>query len=494
MEWLADKIGDRRVEFVGDSFFALASRLAPKIASTLLFMILIYREGSAVAGAFSLSIAYLTTAVMLSSIGLDELLVREVAMEPARSRQFLFNTLLIRLGLAAIGYGVLVGLVIWVFKYDAAVQRIILFMGLGIFPEGFLAVLFAVLNANKKLNWMALVSSCITVFQVVVGAIALVLGASLEILIVILLTGTSLGVLVGLIIFQRFTAHFLPSDPVPARFHWWRPDWAFSKQLLIKTIPFSLIISITSLDAQLDVILLSAFTDIASVGVYSAARMIVQLLVLIPTAIRMVIYPSLSHAYANARHEVNRIFRQSWNYLALIGIPLTLGGTILSRPILKLVYHENVPDAMVWALGILMLDLLVNFIFQPSARLMVVTDHQVLLSVLLGASMGVTILLSFILIPSLGIVGTSIARTVSSWLFFVAVEFYVARFILPNNKGSRQALKPLLASLVMVIVIWFLRAYSIFMVIPLGALIYLFIMLLIYGGSLPVSFWRKSQR
>ncbi len=54
-----------------NALFALLSRLAPKAASTLLFIILMRRMGESVAGTYSLSVAFLTSGVLLSSFGLE---------------------------------------------------------------------------------------------------------------------------------------------------------------------------------------------------------------------------------------------------------------------------------------------------------------------------------------------------------------------------------------------------------------------------------------
>jgi O-antigen/teichoic acid export membrane protein len=121
---------------------------------------------------------------------------------------------------------------------------------------------------------------------------------------------------------------------------------------------------------------------------------------------------------------------------------------------------------------------------------MVVSNHQILLSILLGLSVCVTVLLSILLIPRLGLIGTSIARTTSSWLYFISVEFYVSRFVLPRNRGVRQALKPLLASLIMMVIVWFLRDLALYLSIPLGALIYGALIFILLRPSLP---WSQKQ-
>lgn len=473
MEWLASNISSKKVEikFVSGSIFALASRIVPRVASTLLFIVLMRREGPAMAGAYSLSIAFLTSAVLLSSFGLEELVVREVAKEPSHSHRYLVNVLWLRGFLSLVGYGVIAGLVTLALDYDTKVQRIILLQGIGILPEGLMATIFAVFNANQKFNWMAFVTFCVSVFQLVVGGLALWMGAGLETLIFVLLTGSWLGVIISVHLFNRFATSICTTVPENRPKRHWSPDWTFCKQQLKNTIPFAVVISLTSLDIQLDMILLSALQDLSAVGAYSAARMIVLLLSLVPQAIRMVIYPSISCAYAAGEREVRRVYNQSWYYLALLGLPLTLGVTILARPILDL-FYRHVSVATVWALRVLMLHLLVGFLYLPGTRLMVVSDRQIWLSTMLGFSAGLNLLFSLLLVPCLGVVGASVARATSSLIYFLSVELYVLRFILPRHRGAQRALKPLLAATVMAVTVWLLRGCTLYAVVPLGVLLY----------------------
>ena len=475
---LANIVNNIKLSYVGDAFFALFSRLAPKVASTLLFIVLMRQAGASVAGAYSLSIAFLTSGVLFSSIGLDELIVREVARDPSRSRRYLVNMLFLRGLLSLAGYGVVVGVVTLVFDYTVEVRHIILLQCLGILPESLNATMFAVFNANRRLNWMAFVSVCVGVFQLSVGGAALWMGADLESLIWILLCSSLLGVAISAYLSKKLLAiQSVPStssDNAWKHSTCWQPDWAFCRQQLKLTLPFALIISLVSLDLQLDVILLSALCDVAEVGIYSAARTVILLFSLLPQAFRMVIYPSMSRACATSETKLRRVYSQSWWYLALIGLPLTIGGMITSHRIVDLVYG-NVPVTIDWSLAILMLYLLVGFLYLPGTRLMVVSDHQMWLSLLLGLSLGVNLLTNVLLVPRLGSVGAAIARDVSSLLYFLFVELYISLYVLPRHGGFRMALKPLLATVVMAAVIWPLREQALYVTIPLGVLSYGFV-------------------
>lgn len=172
---------------------ALFSRLAPKAASTILFILLMRQFGPATAGSFTLSVSFLASATLFSSIGLDELVLREVAKYPFDSRQYLVNTLALRSLLSVIGYMGLMALVTFVFDYEPEVKSIILLQGVAILPEGLTAMIFAIFNANGKLNWMAWSAGCVSLFQFVGAGSALWLGVGLPVVIGFLVFGSFVG-------------------------------------------------------------------------------------------------------------------------------------------------------------------------------------------------------------------------------------------------------------------------------------------------------------
>jgi len=482
------------LRFVGDVFFALFSRLVPKMASALLFIILMRRSGASVAGAYSLSTAFLTTGVLLSSLGLEELIVREVAKGTFPSRGYLLNILFIRGILSLLGYGIVAVIVTGFLHYDMDVKRIILIQSLGMFPESLSSAMFAVFNATGRLKWVALVSVCVSAFQLSTGGLALWMGAGLELVIWLLLGGSLLGVVVSVCFSVRLVRAY--STPVgdhdvgQKQPQCWRLDWAFCRQQLRLMLPFALTTTLSSLDLQLDVIVLSTLRSIDEVGIYSAARAVMLLLSLLPQAFRMSLYPSMAKAHATSEQELRNVYVQSWWYLTMVGLPLAAGGIILSRPIIHVVYG-NATFATSWALSILMVHLLVGFLYLPSTRLMVVSDHQGRLSMLLGLGLGINVAMNVSLAPSLGAVGTAIARSVSSALYFIAVELYVSRHLLRRHGGFLTAIKPILATALMVAVVWPLRGQALYVAVPAGVLSY-GLALFMVGGVHPPGVFRQQ--
>lgn len=467
-----------KFDLVKDVAFAFFSRLAPKAVSTLFFIILMRKAGSETAGVYNLSVSFLTFAIVFSSFGLDELTLREVAKAPSSSRRYLVNTLVLRLLLAILGYLVLVGVVIGIMNYTPEVRRIILIQGLSLIPQSLLSAVFDIFNANRKFNWMALSAICTSLFQLLVGVIALWVGAGLEPLTWLIVVGNVIGVGISLFLSAKLI-RVLVAGTTQTR--WYKDfSWEFCFQQLGASLPFVLLIVLVSLDSELDVILLSKFCTIEAVGEYSAARTLVLALSLLSQAMRMVIYPSMARAYVTSSLMLKRVYNDSWYYLALVGLPLSVGGAIISSSILGMIYRE-VAAATVWSFSILMIHLAVGFLYLPSTRLIVVSGRQADLSLLLGTSVGLNVFLSFLLVPQLGAVGSALTRAVSSLVYFFLAELYVNRKLLAFRLVDIWVLLcPILATLIMGYLVWSIRDWPWYAVVSLGGTAYGGVFLLLH--------------
>lgn len=451
-----------------DSVYALLSRLAPKLASMLLFVLLMRYVGASEAGTYSLSVAFLTSGILLSSFGLEELVVRDVARDSALSRHYLTNMLFLRGLLALLGYGV-IAITVGLLRYDAHVRRIVLLQCLGLFPEGLNATLFAAFSASRRLRWTAIVAACSSAFQLVAGGIALWAGVSLEVLVAIVLGGSLLGLTVAALLSRRLlrAQQAVSSEERGAR----GPDWAFCRRQLMTVVPFMLITVLVSIDLQLDIILLSTMWDVAEVGIYGAARTIVMALALLPRTYRIAVYPAMARVSRSSETALRQVYGQSWWFMSMLGLPLTVWGVLASRHIISAVYGA-VSVRTASSLGVLMVYLLVNFLYIPGTRLMVVSSRQTRLSAYLGASLLLHLLVGLLLIPSSGAVGTAVARAISAVLYFGVVELYVSWRVLPRHGGFRAVLKPLAATAVMALAVWSCRQQSIYVLALAGGLSY----------------------
>lgn len=414
----------------------------------LLFVLLLRRFGTANAGIYTLSVAYLTFSVLFSSLGLDELILREVAKDPSCSYCYLVNAALLRVVLGVIGYGILALVVILILRYEPEVYRVILILGIAVIPESVVATASAVFVANRKMSRMALVACGTGLLQLGLGSIAIAMGAGLTVIAWTVTGSSCLGAAIGLYIAYRLVAQLHSETTATPLSSTTLVSMDFCRMLVERALPFFLLIGLVSLDAELDIILLSMFGDVDEVGLYGAARSIVLVFLLLSQSLRMVVYPIMSRAYATSESALRRVYREAWFYLGLAGFPIAIGGLFISRDLLFLVYGDT-PKTATWTLNILFGHLLATFLYQAGTRLLVVSNRQLLLARFLGVSIVVNVSANILITPKYGAVGAAVARTIASSIYFLMVEWYVNRSLLSNVLPFRHLSVLLLATATM---------------------------------------------
>jgi O-antigen/teichoic acid export membrane protein len=109
---------------------------------------------------------------------------------------------------------------------------------------------------------------------------------------------------------------------------------------------------------------------------------------------------------------------------------------------------------------------------------MLVKEQQNRLAWLVVISLSINLLLNLILDPAFGANGAAIARLLSTITFFLPNYLFVIRNIHPHA-AFRNMAKPVFATLIMAAIVWYLRHMSIWIPILMGAVVYLFIFLLL---------------
>ncbi len=233
------------------------------------------------------------------------------------------------------------------------------------------------------------------------------------------------------------------------------------RQLVITSVPIMLSASVMSFTGMLDGMILSrrlqsiGYTETLTRIIYGNYNGVAVPMFNFPPAliypISYSIIPLLSAAIVSGdKKRVNFIMNSSLKIAALIAIPCSIGMSILSEPILKLIYDEE--SAVLAAPLLSVLSLSIFFVGMLAITTAVLQAHKFerkpIVSMIAGSA--VKLVSSYILIgiPQIGVYGAPIG-TFLCYLVISVINFYfIAKYI--NLKPSiRQIfIRPLLASLV----------------------------------------------
>lgn len=448
---------------LSNTFLAFLSNIVVRASNSLLFIFIGRSLGPTAGGVFNLGITYFTVVFALSAWGLHELLVREVAPRREESGRYISNYLAIRLTLATAVYGFLLLALGSVLPYSPTTTAAIRILALAVFPEAIFSIVQALFQAHERLMPPALVATVGSVIKLGGGLWLLYNGYGVRQIAWMVPLGSSLS----LLLFLPFLWQLLRGAEQRLS---GRLSWSFSWSQLRHTPSFVVIHIFSLLDYQTDAFLISLLLTETDVGWYGAAQTIMLAFWMMPTALRAAIYPLMARYRHEAYDKLVLLYQKTNQYLLIFILPAAAGVYLLAPGIIRLIFDASFDPAIpalrwsIWAVVFAFLNV-------PNARLMLVYDRQQAAAWLTGLSMAVNVGLNLILIPIYGIAGAAMARTFASLAFFLMIYAYVQRNIL-RSSVLPALIRPGLATLAMVAVVWQVQAYGLLLPILVGAGVY----------------------
>ena len=457
---------------LSNTILAFIANAIAKISSSILFIFVGRLIGPEEAGIFNLGITYYTILLALSTLGLHELLVREVAPRRDQSSHYLVNYTIIRLASSTVLY---LGLLLFLqlnLPYSEEAKSVLRIMSLAIFPEAVFSLCQAYFIAHERQAAPTLSALLNAAIRLGLGMYLLQNGAGAVTVAWVLPISTTISLLVfppAIISLGRR----VPQSVSP------RFDRRFSLQQLHQTSGFVLIELFQTLNFQADTFIISFMLTEADLGYYGASQTVLAGVLMIPAAIRMALYPLMARFGRLDREKLHYLYHKASQYALMIGLPLAAGITVLAAPIILLLFGPEFAPAIpalqisVWAIVFALINV-------PNARLMLVNGKQTPASWLRGLGTAASVGLNLLLIPRLGINGAAIARVLATALFFFAIYVYVQRHFL-RVPLLPMVVRPAIATAVMSVVVWYLR--DSFLLIPIIAGIVVYGVLIILMGG-----------
>jgi O-antigen/teichoic acid export membrane protein len=460
-----------RFQLIKNTSLSISLNLVNKAANAIVFIIIARQAGVSQAGVFSLAITYILIFTAFS-IGMDELLIRQVARDRSMSSRYFGSFLFLRLVMSIGLYIILFVIVSYVFDYAPATKTIILIMGLSIIPEGLNYVGQALLTSHERFNIPVVAAGVSGVVKL--GGIWLINLGGLDPIYIgwIWIVGSTFSAAIN------SSAALLISGTLNTG-DWFDLDF-WTSQLKVG-IPFLGIGALATLEYQTDVVILSAVRPETDLGWYGAATTIIFAMAIIPQAYRTAVYPMMVRYNADVSPSLDRIFDLSFTYLGMAALPIAVGITLLSRQIIDFVYGPDFFGAVL-PLAVLSWALVFIFLNVPNSRLMLVKDRQSWALRFLLGSLSINIILNLILNPNLGATGAAIARLVAVIVFFVPNYWYVKHNLHAHNIITSLG-RVALAAIIMGFSVWITRDLGLWIAIFAG--IFTYIAALIVLKALP---------
>ncbi len=263
------------------------------------------------------------------------------------------------------------------------------------------------------------------------------------------------------------------------------PRFTYIKDYLQFSLPLTPTALIRWITESSDRYLVTYFLGLRSVGVYSAACSIGNLIQLFVSPLQLILLPELSKLFdENKMDEVRIYMSHSLRYFLLISIPAVFGLSALAKPLLGILTTEDFLSGWV-VIPIIAFSGLLAGIFQIFVNTMFLvkqTKTTTYINIIAAAS---NVLINILLIPTIGIVGASLS-TLFSYFLMAVLCMHISLKHFKLDFYFHDIAKSILSSIAMYLFVSHFAISSIFELFEIagmGVLIYLVVMFLVGGFS-----------
>lgn len=454
------------IQRIAKNFLFLA--VAGVIAGLISFVATVYLArvlGPGDFGKINFAIAIIAYFMLIANLGLPMLGTREIARDKDKIGDYVGHIVAMRLAFAAMAFFLLL-LFVFLINKPLEVKYLIILFGLGLFP--FALQLLWLFQGIEKMEYMAI--SQIIGAILYVAAIFYFIRSPEQLLAVPLIYVICMLFLPALFLAFIFVRHFGIVKP--------KFEASFWKSLLWQALPMGFSFIMVQIYYNFDTIMLGFMRSNEEVGFYNAAYRIIFLLLPLGGFYYTAIFPVISNYYKTSLESLQRLLSGTAKLMVTIGLPLAIGGTILAKPLMSLIYGSEYNSGII-AFQILIWAVTITWIGGAYGNSLIACDRQNKVAVRVAIGAAGNIVLNLILIPPYGIVGASIATVFTEGIVFLLMyrEFNKITRVSLNS----YILRPIITSLGMGAFLYFCSGWNVLLLILLGAAIYFMILFLIGG-------------
>lgn len=218
------------------------------------------------------------------------------------------------------------------------------------------------------------------------------------------------------------------------------------KWILRESFPIGITRIFRKTTFRIDTILLKLFRTRAEVGVFHGVYRIIIIAMFIPRDITDSLFPVMSRYAYGPKESITAIFEKSFKIILILTLPLIFTAFMASDKIITLILGSNFTHAaplmqlLTLAWGFMFFSVLCNKILNA-------TNHQRFTTIAVGICLLVNVIMDLITIPYLGYLGAGISTLISEIVLFTLSYSFISKHVCDMSLG-KVVFKPLVAALV----------------------------------------------
>lgn len=412
-------------------------------------------------GVFSYAFSIVMIFYVASDVGVNSVVLREAAKGGEDSQKLVSGAFWLKIILVVSTALVILVLAPFLVRNHTAIgvlRLMILYLVFDTFKDFFIS--FA--RAKEKMHIDAFVNALETLTMLVVGIPLLMRTPTPMTLAAAYGIGSGIALLAG-----------IGSVATAIRPFSFRLNTAEMKRVLAYSLPLALGTAIFSILNYTDTIMLGWLKNNVTVGWYTAAFKIPQVILGFGGIVSVAVFPLLARSAESDPQKFRAVTRQAMHGLYLMGFPLVIGGWVVANKFIPAVYGSDYTGA-IQPFRILITSLLIIFPLAIINMAAFAKNLQRFTVLYFAFATFINIPLNYIFIRLAGANGAAIATLIAYFLGTLLMLRLLQRSTGSSLLDGATLAKLALAASVMGIVVWYVQQFvSVWVAIPLGALVYL---------------------
>jgi O-antigen/teichoic acid export membrane protein len=455
--------------------------LISQIASYLLtFFYLMYTArylGAAGFGILTFALAFTGIFAVFGDLGLQTLTVREVARDKSLTPKYLANVSLMKIILVTLTFG-LIALAINLMGYPEQTIRVVYLFALSFIFQAFTQMFYSIFLAYEKMEYQG-IGQTLNAALILSGVIiAMKFGFSVVGFAALFFIASVIVLIYSIAVMKLKLSNQSSASATKAI----ELDWSFWKSTIREALPFGLSAIFIYIFYGTATVMLSLMKGDVVVGWYNAAYRMVLALAFIPVAFNTAIFPSMSKFFLTSHDSLKFSYEKSFKYLAMLGVPIGVGTTLLAQRFILLVFGVEYVNSII-ALQILVWSAVFIFMNNIFASLFNSLNKQIILTKIFGICAASNVVLNLILIPRYSLVGASIATVSTEFMSLTLAYIWSLKigYAISSKKLASIMIKVLISSVLMGIFIICFHYLPLLALVPLAALLYVVTLYMLRG-------------
>lgn len=446
-----------------NTFFLFIGELISKLSFFALSISIARFLGVEQYGLYAFSLSFASIFIILSDLGLNAVIIRDVAQQKERTGYYLVSGSLVKLMLTLFSILVL-GVMIFVLHYPYQTSLVVSVICIALLIQALAYIPRDIFHGHQRMELDMTINLIEKGIIVILSMYALYQGYNLFAIALIFLFSGIVSTISSFLLLRKC----FPD----VRFEW-KKGMVFS--LFRESSPWALSTFIGILYLRMDTVLLSFLQGNMAVGFYSAAYQLVESLTFIPIIFINAVFPVYSHFFTE-HDKLAKSLEKSLHYLAIIALPIAAGTIVLAERFIPLFYGDNYTPSIL-ALQILMVNVITFFLYRPFAYALIALDRkQDLLYANLVACL-FNLVLGLLLIPKYSFYGAAIASVTASFLLLALYALAVHKFC--HVSLVRLLVKPAIASILMGSLVYWMKDSSLGLIIVVAICVYGILLLML---------------